>query len=152
GARVHSGRRARGHRPCGPPTIEEPTMLERIFAELGPWNWMVLGLVLLTLELFLPGVFLLWIGIAALLTGALSLQLWDAAFWGWHTRVLLFRGLSRVGVVGGRKIRAGRGEEPDPPLLTRRADQLIGRTATLAEPISNGYGRVQIGDTVWRVA
>ena len=41
-------------------------MLERIFGELGPWNWMVLGFALLALEILVPGVFLLWIGLAAL--------------------------------------------------------------------------------------
>ena len=76
-------------------------MLERIFSELGPWNWMVLGLVLLALESSLPGFFLLWIGIAALLTGALSLLFWDATFWVWAVQVaglpgaLARRGLCR---------------------------------------------------------
>lgn len=126
-------------------------MLERAFYELGLWNWMVLGLVLLVLELVLPGVFLLWIGIAALLTGALTLQLWDAAFWTWHVQVLVFLALSMASVIIGRRI-VNQRDESDQPLLNRRADQLVGRTATLTEPISNGYGRMQIGDTVWRIA
>ncbi|MER2634298.1 MAG: NfeD family protein, partial [Rhizobiaceae bacterium] len=45
-------------------------MLAGIFAELGLWNWFVLGFVLLALEILVPGVFLLWIGIAALVVGA----------------------------------------------------------------------------------
>ena len=61
-------------------------MIERIFGELGPWNWMVLGFVLLVFEILLPGVFLLWIGIAALVIGAISLALWDAGFWIWQVR------------------------------------------------------------------
>ena len=56
-------------------------MLARIFAELGPWNWMVLGFALLTLEILTPGVFMLWIGLAALIVGVLSLMFWSAAFW-----------------------------------------------------------------------
>ncbi|MBL8584323.1 MAG: NfeD family protein [Rhizobiaceae bacterium] len=126
-------------------------MLERAFYELGLWNWMVLGLALLVLELLLPGVFLLWIGIAALLTGALTLQLWDVPFWTWHIQVLVFLALSIVSVVIGRRIINQR-DESDQPLLNRRADQLVGRTATLTEPIRDGYGRMRIGDTVWRIA
>lgn len=126
-------------------------MLDWAINELGPWNWMVLGLVLLVLELVVPGVFLLWIGIAALLTGTLSLQLWDAAFWTWHAQALTFLALAVASVVVGRMVMAGREVESDQPLLNRRADQLVGRVATLSEPIRNGYGRVQIGDTVWRV-
>ncbi|PZO77934.1 MAG: hypothetical protein DI629_13420, partial [Mesorhizobium amorphae] len=59
-------------------------MIGAMVAELGPWFWVLLGLVLLAAEILAPGVFLLWIGIAALLVGALSLQLWEAAFWTWH--------------------------------------------------------------------
>ena len=44
-------------------------MIERIVSELGPWNWMVLGFVLIVMEIVAPGVFMLWIGIAALIAG-----------------------------------------------------------------------------------
>ena len=104
-------------------------MLERIFAELGPWNWMVLGLVLLTLEILAPGVFLLWIGIAALLVGAASLALWSAAFWVWQVQVVAFLILALISAYLGKRIMAGRGNDSDQPLLNRRGDQLIGRTA-----------------------
>ena len=40
----------------------------------------------------------------------------------------------------------------DQPLLNRRGAQLIGRIATLAEPIKDGRGRIRIGDTLWRVS
>ncbi len=50
-------------------------MLERLFAELGPWNWIVLGLVLMIFEVAAPGIFFLWFGIAALIVGALSILL-----------------------------------------------------------------------------
>lgn len=127
-------------------------MIERIIHELGPWNWMVLGLLLLVLELLSPGIFLIWIGIAALLTGALTLTLWGVGFWTWHVQALVFLLLAVVAVLTGRRITISRAEESDQPLLNRRADQLVGRLATLKEPITNGYGRVQIGDTVWRAA
>lgn len=127
-------------------------MLQRIFAELGPWNWMVLGFVLLALEIVLPGVFLLWIGVAAILTGALSLQLWGAEFWSWQVQVLAFLILALISAYAGKKLVGGNDDETDEPLLNRRGAQLIGRTAVLAEPILEGRGRVQLGDTVWRVA
>ena len=69
-------------------------MIDRIFFELGPWNWMVLGFVLLVMELITPGAFMLWIGIAALIIGALSLAIWDAAIWTWQVQVLAFLVLS----------------------------------------------------------
>ncbi|MDN2565039.1 NfeD family protein [Aquibium sp. A9E412] len=128
-------------------------MLERIFTELGPWNWMVLGFALLALEILVPGIFLLWIGIAAILTGALSLQLWGFDFWGWQAQVLTFLALALASALVGRLImRRAAQEETDQPLLNRRAEQLVGRTATLDEPITDGYGRIRLGDTTWRVS
>ncbi|WP_173932432.1 NfeD family protein [Chelativorans sp. Marseille-P2723] len=127
-------------------------MLIDILGELGPWNWMLLGFVLLALEILIPGVFLLWIGIAAILTGALSLQLWALALWSWQVQVLVFLGLSLASAyVGMRVMDARREHETDEPLLNRRAEQLAGRTATLDEPITHGHGRIKIGDTFWRV-
>ncbi len=127
-------------------------MLLKILAELGPWNWMLLGFVLLAAEILVPGVFLLWIGIAAILVGALSLQLWELAFWSWQVQVLLFLALSLISAyVGKRMMDSRRNEETDQPLLNRRAEQLVGRTARLESAIDNGFGRIRIDDTLWRV-
>lgn len=128
-------------------------MLLAFLRELGPWNWMLLGGILLVLEILLPGVFLLWIGIAAILTGGLSLQLWGFAFWSWQVQVLVFLALSLVSAyIGKRVMDARQAEETDEPLLNRRAEQLVGRTAALEEPITHGRGRIRLGDTTWRVA
>lgn len=127
-------------------------MIDRIVMELGPWNWMVLGCVLLALEIVLPGFFLLWIGIAALVTGALSLLFWDIGFWVWQGQVLLFLVLAVVSAYAGNRIMRGRSGDSDMPLLNRRSEQMIGRLATLTEPIKDGHGRIRLGDTLWRVS
>lgn len=127
-------------------------MFERIVSELGPWNWMVLGFVLLVMEVVAPGIFMLWIGIAALLIGAVSLAVWGADFWTWQVQVLAFLALSLVSAYAGKRLVGGRGDPTDQPLLNRRGEQMIGRTATLAEPIQNGRGRIKLGDTLWRVS
>jgi membrane protein implicated in regulation of membrane protease activity len=127
-------------------------MLESIFAELGPWNWMAAGFVLLALEILVPGVFLLWIGLAALIVGALSLMLWDAAFWVWQLQVVIFLALALACAFAGKKVMGKGDSETDQPLLNRRGAQLVGRTATLTEPITEGRGRIRIGDTTWRVS
>jgi membrane protein implicated in regulation of membrane protease activity len=128
-------------------------MIMEWISQLGPWNWMVLGAVLLLLEILLPGVFFLWVGVAAILTGTLSLQLWGTAFWVWQTQVLVFLALSVAAALLGRRFfPAGKSDDTDQPLLNQRALQLVGRTATLEEAISNGHGRVRLGDTLWRVS
>ena len=121
-----------------------------IIEQLGPWNWMVLGMVLLAAEIVVPGVFLLWFGIAALIVGAVSLALWSVGFWVWQVQVVVFLVLSIVSALAGRRIASTR-EHSDQPLLNRRGEQLVGRTATLSEPIQEGHGRIHIGDTMWRV-
>lgn len=126
-------------------------MIQRIVTELGPWAWWVLGIVLLILEVLMPGVFLVWIGIAAIVTGALSLLLWESAFWTWHAQWLVFAILSLVAVVIGRRIVNTRGTASDQPYLNQRGQSLVGRTATLEQPISEGRGRIRLDDTMWSV-
>ncbi|MFZ1774706.1 MAG: NfeD family protein [Rhizobiaceae bacterium] len=126
-------------------------MIMRLAAELGPWIWMVLGFILLILEILAPGFFLLWIGLAAIATGTLSLALWEAAIWPWQVQVLVFLALSLAFAFAGKKVMAARGDDSDQPLLNQREKQLVGRTATLAEPIAEGHGRIKLGDTQWRV-
>jgi len=126
-------------------------MLARIIAELGPWAWWVLGIVLLILEVLLPGVFLVWIGIAAILTGALSLLLWEQAAWTWQLQWTIFALLSLAAALVGRRIVRSRGNMSDQPYLNQRGRSLIGRTATLEQPIREGRGRIRLDDTVWTV-
>ncbi len=126
-------------------------MIERIVGELGPWNWMVLGFVLLGLEIFVPGVFLVWIGLAALLIGVLSFFFWEAAFWSWHVQVLVFLAAALVAAWLGYRFYRVEKTPTDEPLLNQRARQLVGRTGTLEQPIRDGRGRLKLGDTWWSV-
>jgi hypothetical protein len=127
-------------------------MLSRITAELGPWSWWVLGMILLTAELFLPGVFLVWIGLAAIFTGILSLLLWDMGFWSWQLQLLVFAAAAIAATLGGRRLFARTDVQSDEPLLNRRGASLVGRTAVLIEPIAEGRGRIRLDDTFWVVS
>lgn len=127
-------------------------MLISFLADLGAWNWIFLGLALLTLEILLPGVFLLWIGIAALIVGAVSLAIWEHGYWIWQVQVLVFLALSLVCALLGRKMMGSGRTKSDQPLLNRRGEQLVGRVATLAEPITDGRGRLRLDDTMWRIS
>ena len=59
--------------------------------ELGPWAWLIGGIVLLALELAIPGSFLIWLGLAAVVVGLVSFAVdlsWQAAWIGlrfWHS-------------------------------------------------------------------
>lgn len=118
-----------------------------MLADLGPWAWFVLGGVLLVAEIAAPGAFLLWLGLAALVTGALAYVVNLA----WQGEVLAFAALAVVAVLVGRRISPAPGRASDRPFLNRRAEGFIGRVFTLETPLVGGVGRVRIDDTVWRI-
>lgn len=124
-------------------------MIKTILAELGPWVWWVVGLLLLGFEIIIPGIFLLWIGIAAMIVGAISLVLWDSGLWPWQLQIVIFAALAVGSSYIGKRFVADRQGDSDQPLLNQRTEKLIGRTATLLEPIENGRGRIKLDDTLW---
>jgi len=128
-------------------------MILETIRELGGWSWVILGLALLGLEILAPGIFFLWLGVAALVIGAISLIVWGlgAELWVWQVQVLGFLILSIVLAYAGRSWLSRNEVESDEPLLNDRVAQLVGQTATLEQPITNGVGHVRLGDTLWRV-
>ena len=53
---------------------------------LGSWNWFILAALLLLLEVLMPGVFMLWLGLSAILVGIIS----TAIAWSWQSQVIAF--------------------------------------------------------------
>jgi membrane protein implicated in regulation of membrane protease activity len=113
----------------------------------GPWAWIIAGLVLLALELVAPGGFLLWMGISGIVTGLVLL------FWaiGWPLQWLIFGVMSLVSIALWVRWTRSRPTPTDRPHLNQRAEQFIGQEAVLEQAIEQGFGRVALGDTVWRV-
>jgi membrane protein implicated in regulation of membrane protease activity len=122
-----------------------------MFAQLAThYLWWILALLLIAFELVLPGYFMLWIGFAAALMGVLLLiapglsllaQALAFALLAFASCLLYWRW------VRPRLQRAGAGG-----LLNRRAAQLIGQRYVLVEPIINGRGKAQVGDSQWLVS
>ena len=112
------------------------------------WHWWLLGVALLTLEMFAPGVFFLWMGLAAGVVGALVL--FEPGMF-WHWQVLIFAVLSVALIVAGRLWLKRHPIESDQPNLNRRGEQYVRRVFTLSEAIVNGEGKVQVDDSTWKV-
>lgn len=125
-------------------------MIAALANELGPWSWWIVGLIFLGLEIVVPGVFLLWIGLAAMAVGAMSFLLLGADIWNWQIQMLVFAVLAVVLAFVGRHISRSN-TDTDQPMLNRRIEGLVGRTATLEEPIREGKGRIRLDDTTWIV-
>ena len=123
-------------------------VLLNLFATYGPWAWFVTGLVLLALELVVPGGYFLWLGSAGILTGLLAFV--GAITWPWQ--VTIFGVLAIAIVVGWTMITRNRVATSDNPFLNRRADRFIGHEGIIDEPIKDGFGRLVLGDGVWRIS
>ena len=109
------------------------------------WWWLILGVILSIAEIMIPGVFLIWLGMAALLTGALTLALGlpDTAQLG------VFAGTAIIAVYVGRRWFRAHPIASSDPLLNDRAARLVGETVLVVEPIVGGQGRVKVRDGVW---
>lgn len=123
--------------------------MDQAFAAFGTWNWLIFGFILMALELAAPGVFLFWLGLAALLVGLVSFVLHPA----WQTQLLMFAVFAAAAVPVWRRLARSAGRQAESSqYLNRRAQALVGRVFTLEKPIIDGSGTVRIDDTVWRVA
>src|SRR3977135_2114178 len=119
-----------------------------IFVTLGTWNWLIFGVILMALELLAPGVFLFWLGLAALLVGFLSFALQPS----WQLQLVMFGVFSVAAVPLWRRVALGnKAASKSNPFLNKRADALVGRVFTLEKPIIDGSGTVRIDATFWPV-
>jgi len=116
-------------------------------ASLGVWDWFIVGGLLLILEILAPGVFMLWLGLAALLVGLISL----AIDWSWQAQFVAFAGFAVAAIPLWRRLAAKVEAPTDQPFLNRRAEALVGRVFTLERPIVDGIGTMAIDDSVWRI-
>jgi membrane protein implicated in regulation of membrane protease activity len=116
-------------------------------AELGAWSWMIAAAILFVLELMAPGIFFMWFGVAALVTGLIVFR-YDIS---WQWQLLWFCGLSLASVLLANRYLRQHPLESERPLLNERAARLIGQSFDLVDPIVNGRGSIHSGDTIWRV-
>ena len=119
--------------------------LSEFFWNLGAWNWFVVAVALFALESVVPGVHFVWFGIAAVIVGALGLTI-DIA---WEWQLIAFAIISCITVFFARRYASPEVAASDQPELNLRAEQYVGRVVMVEEAISDGRGKVRVGDTVW---
>jgi hypothetical protein len=120
--------------------------MANLIEHLGPWLWWILAGLFLIVELTAPGVFFIWLALAAAVIGAVSF-VHDFA---WQIDVALFAALSVVFVLLVRPWYAQRNAvSSDRPNLNQRVYDYVGHTYVLEQPIANGVGKIRIDDTLW---
>jgi len=106
------------------------------------WHWFALGVFLVVLEMLMPGVAMLWVGVAALVTGVLVWLIPMA----WQGQVLIFGVLGVIAVVASRRYLRLKPVHSQDPLLNNRYERLVGHVVTLETPIIDGQGRIPVDD------
>jgi membrane protein implicated in regulation of membrane protease activity len=107
--------------------------------------WGVLAIILAVAEMTVPGVFLIWLSLAAGLTAGLSLLLPVSE----PLQLIAFAIFSALAVSGGRLWYLARPVEAEDPMLNDRAARMVGRRAVVSEAIVQGEGRVRLDDGSW---
>jgi hypothetical protein len=109
------------------------------------WLWLIGGVVLLIAEIIAPGFFLVFIGAAAIATGAFTL-LFDL---GIAPQLALFALYAVIAFMVGRKVYANQNTESTDPLLNDRSARLVGKVVTVVSAVDEHEGRVRVGDSEW---
>lgn len=112
------------------------------------WDWLALGTLLLILEVFGAGGYLLWIGVAA---AGVSVITFVVPQLPWTLQFLLFGLLSVFTAVFWWHRQRSNASPSDAPGLNMRGQELIGRTFVVQEAIVGGRGKIKVGDGVWMV-
>jgi inner membrane protein len=109
------------------------------------WIWLIIGLVLAALEIVVPGVYLIWLAIAALITGVLTF-IFDP---GIPLQIINFVSIALITAFSARRILRNKPILSADPLMNKRGGRLVGETAVVVQAFEGGTGRIRHGDSEW---
>ncbi|WP_122667064.1 NfeD family protein [Pseudomonas viridiflava] len=110
------------------------------------WDWLGLGTVLLILEVFGAGGYLLWMGVAAAAVGVMTFIIPGML---WTFQFLLFAVTSVLTALYWWRRQRTVNRPSDQPGLNMRGQELIGRVFVVQDAIVDGRGKIKVGDSVW---
>src|SRR5436309_15813520 len=124
--RAATARHRRDGRPCrrlayqpdGSAIMSTNMDMMTWFISLGHWNWFIAAAVLFLVEILAPGTFMMWLGLAALLVGGISL----GVEWGWQVQIIAFAVFSIAAIPAWRRLSRKVEAPVDRPFLNRRAE------------------------------
>jgi len=108
--------------------------------------WGGLALLLIAAETLAPGMFMLWLGLAAAVV-FLVLLLVPGIEPIWQATGFVLLGFASIALY--MKFFRDKETPSDQPLLNRRGAQLVGQVFVLDQAIVDGRGRMKIGDAFW---
>lgn len=113
------------------------------------WNiWLIVGLILLILESILPGIYLMWWGIAAIILGGLVVIFEPSLTW----QLILFAILAVGASILDWCYQRNKDQQQDKKShLNQRNKAMLGKEGRVVDILDNGAIRAQFGDTTWKV-
>ncbi len=119
-----------------------------IFIDPFFYNWLILGAIFLIIEVASFTLLFLWLAISAVILAGISYVFPDLSL---TVQLWTFSIISVLSVIIWHRLFRKKQERIGDNKMNNRAERYIGRIATLSEPISNGYGKIQIEDSFWKV-
>ena len=116
--------------------------MEMLFENLNFMHWLVLGLSLIILELFLWTVFLLWIGASAITVSIVFYLMPDTS---WPIQLLIFVALSLASTSLAKRYYPVKTVDDE---LHEKAKTYIGKECKVSS-IDDGAIKVKIGNSLW---
>ena len=113
------------------------------------WHWLVLGFVLLIAEILVPGVFLLWWGLAAIVAAGVMALVPSLSL----TALAVFYAILAIilSLLWWKYQHSKDNQDQSRTTLNQRDHTLLGKKGTVLEIGSNGIGRGAFADTTWRI-
>jgi len=110
------------------------------------WHWLALGLALLACELLGTAGYLLWLGLSAMVVGALLTVIPMS----WQLQWVSFGVFSLVTtwLWWRRQLKSDTADDAQRQ-LNQKHKQLVGQTFVLDEDFPAGKGRLKVGDSTW---
>ncbi|MCK3658999.1 hypothetical protein A4G18_09825 [Pasteurellaceae bacterium Pebbles2] len=118
-------------------------------AQWGTWHWLILGFALLIAEIILPGIFLLWWGLAAIIIAAMNALI---PIFSLTTLGIIYAILATALSLIWWKYQHQKDQADEQKShLNQRDHYMLGLKGTVEEMAENGIGRGHFGDTTWRI-
>ena len=121
-------------------------MSASLFEAVVYWHWLALAAAFVALEIVVPGVFLIFLGVAAATVGVVLLAVPSLD---WRLQLVLFAALGVALIFIGRRVYGRMSEAEDHTSLNRRGERFIGQAFPLSGAMTGGRGRLRVGDTDW---
>ena len=123
-------------------------MISELLNNLETWHWLSLGLLLLGAEALGASGFLLGAAVASFLLAIINALIGDIS---WQLQLILFAISALSFSIAYWKYFKEFNNQTDNGTINQRATSLVGRELVIEHDLNGGQGRIQVGDTFWKV-